>query len=728
MGLDDRGYLTDRGNEPKALIARVARGLKSNPELQKQVVEVALEDHSFRSRSILERAVTELLYRSELPDDLDWHLDQAVRWAAVNSENVGFHLVAFRDVLAKRSAGIDTNLDRARARLANRREALEALESTLKTDLESHYLRERIQDQHPGRTRSGFDLQLLAAVRSQENKLRENRAHAGLLYGIVHKYCGGSFNAWSQGDLGQVTEALGGNGNLANVAVSAIRRSPERGDLPEHWEILKLRMDDQISLFTLPILAGLAEWNTEEILGLSDGQLRTALALRLVAPTFAGEAGWYAVCLRERASLVAEVLVPFGRGLFRAGERYLPDLYRLSREPAYKELAEQVTMPLLRAFPVRARADQHNLLIDLLQSALVNCDRTELRNLIDRKAALKSVTKTQRLYWMAAGVALDPDHFRQLLSGAGDAYVRRQILERMFPPAEGSVHQVPGLTDGLEPAAIEFLIHELGSQQNPLGYEGGVSFGWGWESAIGVENLIARLGRNPVKSASIALERLAKEPPVSQWKHHLERALETQQVVRRDTDHIPSTPAEVISALHDGPPASAADLGELTVDRLERIKEELRRTSANLWRQFWNEDSGMPKHEDACRDSLVAMLASRLPPGCDAQPEGQYAGNRRSDIRVTASGWNVPIEIKKNSHREVWSAVRNQLLPRYANDPATEGLGLYLVLWFGPERTAGVPRARKPTTPDEMRERLLTDLTSEERRRAAVVVLDVTAP
>ena len=64
--------------------------------------------------------------------------------------------------------------------------------------------------------------------------------------------------------------------------------------------------------------------------------------------------------------------------------------------------------------------------------------------------------------------------------------------------------------------------------------------------------------------------------------------------------------------------------------------------------------------------------------------------------------------------------------PRYTNDPATEGLGIYLVLWFGAERTAGVPRARKPTTPGEMSDRLLADLTSEERRRAAIVVLDVT--
>ena len=121
------------------------------------------------------------------------------------------------------------------------------------------------------------------------------------------------------------------------------------------------------------------------------------------------------------------------------------------------------------------------------------------------------------------------------------------------------------------------------------------------------------------------------------------------------------------------------------------------------------------------------MLAPRLPDGCDAQPEGQYASNRRSDIRVASGQWNIPIEIKKNSHRDVWRAVRNQLLPRYTTDPETEGLGIYLVLWFGPQLTA-VGEGRRPATPGELRDRLMANLVPEERRRAAIVVVDVTRP
>ena len=77
---------------------------------------------------------------------------------------------------------------------------------------------------------------------------------------------------------------------------------------------------------------------------------------------------------------------------------------------------------------------------------------------------------------------------------------------------------------------------------------------------------------------------------------------------------------------------------------------------------------------------------------------------------------------------QIWRTVRDQLLPRYTTDPATEGLGIYLVLWFGPRHTVPVPKGPRPQTPDDLRDRLLDSLTPEERRRAAVLVMDVTPP
>ena len=42
------------------------------------------------------------------------------------------------------------------------------------------------------------------------------------------------------------------------------------------------------------------------------------------------------------------------------------------------------------------------------------------------------------------------------------------------------------------------------------------------------------------------------------------------------------------------------------------------------------------------------------------------------------------VEIKKNSHSDLWSALRSQLIEQYTNrTPKTDTYEIYLVFWFG---------------------------------------------
>ena len=110
----------------------------------------------------------------------------------------------------------------------------------------------------------------------------------------------------------------------------------------------------------------------------------------------------------------------------------------------------------------------------------------------------------------------------------------------------------------------------------------------------------------------------------------------------------------------------------------------------------------------------------------DAQPEGQYANDKRSDIRVSfGSEFSVPIEVKKNGHRNLWTAMHDQLIRQYAGDPDAGGYGIYLVFWFGPEFTSPPPQGGRPDSPAELKERLEETLTDEQSRKIAVCVIDV---
>ena len=165
-------------------------------------------------------------------------------------------------------------------------------------------------------------------------------------------------------------------------------------------------------------------------------------------------------------------------------------------------------------------------------------------------------------------------------------------------------------------------------------------------------------------------------------------------MIRRDAGYRHPDIGQICQALDGATPANAADLAALLMDHLGGLARDIRTGNTDDWRQYWNEPRGQsstPKHEDHCRDALVSALRHRLPPEVDAQPEGQYANDKRADIRVSCRDFQVPVEIKKNLHRDLWSAPRSQLIARYTTDPATGGYGIYLVFWFGRDGTPPPP-------------------------------------
>jgi hypothetical protein len=153
--------------------------------------------------------------------------------------------------------------------------------------------------------------------------------------------------------------------------------------------------------------------------------------------------------------------------------------------------------------------------------------------------------------------------------------------------------------------------------------------------------------------------------------------------------------------------------------------------------QYWNLDRHAKpikrRVEDACRDALLDRLRERLSLWhIDAQPEGHYADDTRADIRVAfggSGGFNVPIEIKRDCHRDLWSAMQEQLIARYTRDPGAAGYGIYLVFWFGgdgmPPNPAGTAR---PQTASDLEAQLGATLSGAQRQLIQVCVVDVAKP
>ena len=103
--------------------------------------------------------------------------------------------------------------------------------------------------------------------------------------------------------------------------------------------------------------------------------------------------------------------------------------------------------------------------------------------------------------------------------------------------------------------------------------------------------------------------------------------------------------------------------------------------------------------------------------------------DKRSDIKVLyRNTLNLPIEIKRHYHRNVWTAPQEQLKKLYAQDPGAGGRGIYFVIWFGTADGRQVPRppngSPRPATASEMENALYRSLPERDRIMIDIMVLN----
>lgn len=138
----------------------------------------------------------------------------------------------------------------------------------------------------------------------------------------------------------------------------------------------------------------------------------------------------------------------------------------------------------------------------------------------------------------------------------------------------------------------------------------------------------------------------------------------------------------------------------------------------------------MPKAEESCRDVLVDLLRARLShQEVAVEPEGHMASDKRADIVAMLPNMKVVIELKRDYHAEVWTAIQYQLDRFYSRDPEAQGFGIYGVFWYGVKRSNSIPNPPGslsiPQSAAEMQRQLQSLIPSERNIKLRVVVIDV---
>ena len=370
---------------------------------------------------------------------------------------------------------------------------------------------------------------------------------------------------------------------------------------------------------------------------------------------------------------------------------------------------------------------QADIELDLVD-ALADAGRVdELRRLCDGRVARGLTDDMQRRTWDAVALMVDPERATVRLDGTpADARLLWAVRHRL---GGGRAH---GRRAVAVPAdTLVWLIGRFRPAWPYRDWPPGVQLGDEnpWDASDYVRELVTRLSAHP--QGEMGLETLALAPPdgyTASIRHTLERC----RSARREVDLPGITLDRLRDVVGSRPPRTTDDLAVVVRFALERLRRELRGSDTDVVNKYWS-DGGQPRLEDSCTDRLIEDLRRLLPDyGIKLVPQRDMPNDKRADIVVTLGDAGLPIECKGQWNKDLWTAASQQLDRLYLRDWQSQDRGIYVVYWFGStvetsrllRKLPGV--AMPPSTPEELRRRLVDGLAPERRASLSIEVLDLT--
>ena len=561
--------------------------------------------------------------------------------------------------------------------------------------------------------------------------LLDGTAPPGLLYHVAVAHAHGFSNVRGETPLERVRNYLVSDEATAHAVIAALPRVLDRADLPKVEEAIALEAKGkQHYLRPAALLAARLVHERDASAALAWPQ---ALVERLVAYYLTdgtGEIpGWYRTLARHRPEWVAPVLVQYARPKFRRkGNQFFAGLWALGKEADHAELARMAAPQLLEAFPLRTSEAARGTLNRYLLPALHWLDRDQAAALVRMKLHQEAMDPAQRICWLVADLPYRAEAAQDLAALVG-RNERRAVILGAALHEQGTLTRV---VQRLQPKAIQRLIEVLAPITAQDSWRSAGVVTEAHHRGDTVRALFSVLAADSSAEAKEVLLALAQARNLRDWSSTAQYSLRSQAGAAREANFHAPEPAEVVRTLANLAPANPADLRALVMHHLRDLQAQWRGADTFALELFWRDSGHAPKIENDCRDLLLERLRDRLKPlHILVGREHSAAQDKRVDLcaEFVHDGRRIamPIEVKKQDHRDLWTAWRDQLQRLYTVDPDAQGCGLYLVLWFG-VKTASHPEGLKPRDAEQLRIALEERIPAADRPRLAVQVLDLSWP
>ncbi len=520
-------------------------------------------------------------------------------------------------------------------------------------------------------------------------------------------------------------------------------------NIPSLQEILNLRNSNKYMESWFSVLSGMHfAWKANSSLDhFSDKVLEGAFAIELFHPVFDHDVGsnsvsrirhgWLEAIFSDKIELAIKVLKFFAKDDVQRGRNHSEALRVLTSKLPLTNEIELFLINLLIEYP--------NTQSNLLEMSLTAASKSEVHRKLFADLLLQIVSDIsqleveQKTIWSAFGFFyLDKEKSKSifnLISSSDSTEVLWEIrsLTSTFTNPNGD-NGLGSFSD----YQLEFLIVQFGSKFPPVDYP---EDGWNgntnpWDACEFVRSAINEYSTRVREGSINGLNRLAKIPVLAPYNEFIKHSLANQASLYRQSKYAQPSWIETVNTLSNGQPANASDLLALAVDQFESVRNLIQTENVDPYKYFWNEDSfsriTAPKPEESARDVLVTFLRPKFEQmNVRVEPEGHMVHDKRADIvLLPVYGLKLPVELKRDYHKDVWSACSHQLDRLYARDPEANDHGLYVVFWYGEKRGNPIPTPPNqisiPGNAAEM-ESILTELIPvDHRHRLRVLVIDVT--
>ncbi len=575
----------------------------------------------------------------------------------------------------------------------------------------------------------------------------ENGNHSGALGYLGQIYYGRFYDI--QGDT--PLDRLGGyiGSELTNAAFRGFQKVLLNEKIPSLDEILKLIPQNKHYPVGFGVLAGmdiLYSADKDQIEKLPDKILLSAIGFHYT--NFTEETnggweldkprGWLSLLAAKRTELVERSLTEISRVYLRRDEKHVSPIHNLCHEKNCEKFAGKLAAQLLREFPNCSE----NILADLLHKAAKHLPKQELKKLVSDVLSSWQGDGLEKDLWIALGALFFTDQFmpqlQKIISDRNISYhwnllnfVKEIIRDEHFKE------------DMTKPEIIAPLLKSCAAAFSPAALPSNGAW-WGdghpWDKSNFVEQLIVVLASSPLTEATIMLQKFIEDPNLEKWKNRLKHEQANQIKKRAEANFKRPTAEAIIKSLHNGRPASTADLNALVLDHMKDLQTEIRDGALDGWQHFWNLDGNRAtlssRREETCRDYIVERLKERLlKQEVDLITEARAPERKRIDIKAKSLGHVfLPLEVKKQNNAELWTAPKDQLHADYMRDANCCGSGIYLVLWFGANvrdaKTTKLPSQPRKTfqTPLDLKAELEKNIKADGLSGIEVIVLDVSSP